>query len=213
MTNNEYKTIIKPHLDALEELIKSAYQIGKSVIGESLFKEDLYFVATLNRFVALTDGFKMLIINRNLTCCGALLRLLLDNCMRLYALNIADDMSEAIDTVISGGRFDKLKDKNGKQMRDGYLKEQIANYDAKFKIVYDSTSGYIHFSEKGFFQSVRAKEDNQFLLQISTNLNEEFNPLLIEGAEVYIHFSKFFLKIFDSIIQSKKAYDEQHKED
>lgn len=213
MTNGEYSEIIQPYLNLLDELIKSAYQIGESVIGESLFKEDLYFVATLNRFVTLTDGFKVLITNRNLTCCGALLRLLLDNCMRLYGLSIAADMNEAIDTVISGGRFDKLKDKSGKQMRDGYLKKQIANYDAKFETVYDSTSGYIHFSEKGFFQSVRAKEDNQISLQISTNLNEEFNPLLIEGAEAYTHFSRFFLKMFDSIIQNKNSYDEQHKEE
>lgn len=213
MTNQEYEERLKPYLNHINELIKSAYETGKNVIGETLFKEDLFFVATLNRFVTLTDGFKMLIINRNLTCCGALLRLLLDNCMRLYGLSIAANMNEAIDTIITGERFDKLKDKNGKQMRDGYLKEQMANYDAKFKTVYDSSSSYIHFSEKGFFQSVRAKEGNQISLQISTTLNEEFNPLLIEGVEAYIYFSRFFLKMFDSIIQNKRSYDEQHKED
>ena len=53
MTNGEYSEIIQPYLNLLDELIKSAYQIGESVIGESLFKEDLYFVATLNRFVTL----------------------------------------------------------------------------------------------------------------------------------------------------------------
>ena len=123
MTNQEYENYINAKLQVLNELIKYSYQTGKDVIGETLFKEDLFFVAILNRFATLTSGFHTLIKERNLTCCGALLRLQLDNCMRLYGLNIAEDMSNAIDTVMIGGRFDKLKDKNGKRMKDGYLKE------------------------------------------------------------------------------------------
>jgi len=134
MNNQEYEKHIESNLEVLDELIKHSYQIGKDVIGETLFKEDLFFVAILNRFATLTSGFHTLIKERNLTCCGELLRLQLDNCMRLYGLDIAEDMSNAIDTVMSGGRFDKLKDKNGKQMKDGYLKEQISNFDSRLKM-------------------------------------------------------------------------------
>lgn len=213
MNNQEYEKHIESKLEVLDELIKLSYQTGKDVIGETLFKEDLFFVAILNRFATLTSGFQTLIKERNLTCCGALLRLQLDNCMRLYGLNIAEDMSNAIDTVMSGGRFDKLKDKNGKQMKDGYLKEQISNFDSRFEDLYNSTSGYIHFADKGFFQSVRPKENNCISMQISKEISEEFNPLLIECLDAYIHYSKFFLNMFSSVIENKCTYDEQHKED
>lgn len=213
MTNQEYENYINAKLQVLNELIKYSYQTGKDVIGETLFKEDLFFVAILNRFATLTSGFHTLIKERNLTCCGALLRLQLDNCMRLYGLNIAEDMSNAIDTVMSGGRFDKLKDKNGKRMKDGYLKEQISIFDSRFEDVYNSTSGYIHFADKGFFQSVRSKENNCISMQISKEISEEFNPLLIECLDAYIHYSKFFLNMFSSVIESKRTYDEQHKEE
>lgn len=213
MTNQEYENYINAKLQVLNELIKYSYQTGKDVIGETLFKEDLLLVAILNRFATLTSGFHTLIKERNLTCCGALLRLQLDNCMRLYGLNTAEDMSNAIDTVMSGGRFDKLKDKNGKRMKDGYLKEQISIFDSRFEDLYNSTSGYIHFADKGFFQSVRSKENNCISMQISKEISEEFNPLLIECLDAYIHYSKFFLNMFSSVIESKRTYDEQHKEE
>ncbi len=205
MNNQDYKEYIKPKVQMLTDLIINSY-----VIGETLFKEDFFTIAILNRFVTLTEGFKTLILERNLTCCRALLRLQLDNCMRLYGLSIAKDIDMAIDTVISGGRFDKLKDKQGKYMKDSYLKKKLSNFDSKFETVYNSTSGYIHFSDKGIFQSVRPSDNNKVLLQITNELNEEFNPLLIECLEAYIYYAKLFLNMFNSIIESKITYDKQH---
>lgn len=210
MNNQDYKEYIKPKVQLLTDLIINSYAIGGKVIGETLFKEDFFTTAILNRFVTLTEGFKTLILERNLTCCGALLRLQLDNCMRLYGLSIAEDIDMAIDTVMSGGRFDKLKDKQGKYMKDSYLKKKLSNFDSKFETVYNSTSGYIHFSDKGIFQSVRSSDNNKVLLQITNELNEEFNPLLIECLEAYIYYAKLFLNMFNSIIESKITYDKQH---
>ena len=212
MNNQEYKEYVKQKMQSLTDLTIESYAIGRGVIGETLFKEDLFTFAILNRFVTLTEGFKTLILERNLTCCGALLRLQLDNCMRLYGLSIAEDIDKAIDTIMDGGRFDKLKDKQGKKMKDAYLKKQLSIYDSKFKTVYDATSGYIHFSNKGIFQSVRPTDDNKVRLQMTNELSDEFNPILVECLDAYIYFSKLFLNMFDSIIESKREYDERHKE-
>ena len=213
MTNEKYYDEIKPKLESLEDLKRNATEIGQKVVGESLFKQDLFFCSVLDRFVKLTDGFKILIKNRNLTCSGAMLRLLLDNCMRLYGLSIAENINDAIDIVINGEKFDKIKDLKGNQLKDCYLKEQLTKFDERFEKVYNSTSGYIHFSDKGFFQSVRARENNIIEVQISPELKEEFNSLLIEGLDAYIYFSTFFLRIFDSIIKNKESYDRQYNED
>ena len=74
---------------------------------------------------------------RNLTCVAALLRLQLDNCMRLYALYIAEDRKGFINSLMDGGKIDKLRDKNGQQMKDWYLKKELTKLDPRFSTVYD----------------------------------------------------------------------------
>ncbi|UQT49356.1 hypothetical protein M5E87_05605 [Flavonifractor plautii] len=81
------------------------------------------FAALLNRSQQLTDGFIAMVKARNLTCAAALLRLQLDNCMRLYALYIAEDRKGFINSLMDGGKIDKLRDKSGQQMQDWYLKK------------------------------------------------------------------------------------------
>lgn len=207
MLNEEYfKKIVSP-IQALRILNKEAKTLAVKIIGKNLLKEDLCLCAMLDRSIRLTDGFIPIIEGRNLTCAGALLRLQMDNCLRLFALFIANDRNEAVDRIIDGGVFNSLKDKNGKQMRDGYLKKKLDKYVPGFLVVYNQASGFIHFSNKAFYQSVHPKENHEILFQVGGEQPEKFNLVLLECVGSYIHYIKLFHKMMNIIAESKAEFD------
>ena len=192
------------------ELNENAIEIAKQMIGKNLFKTDLYFCAMLNKSMQITDGFLEMIKHRNLSCAGILLRTNIDNCLRMFAMYIAENPEDLVDCVMNGEKISRFKDKEGKYLKDFYLKEQLGKYDEKLVQVYNNASGYVHFSEKGFFQSVRAEEDNAISVQVSHNIPEEANKYIIECIEAYIHYLKLFYKLFIDLIRVKIEYDSTH---
>jgi len=211
MNNDEYYSAIVQYINSLKLLRKEGVQLSAAVIGESLFKEDLYFLAAINRCLDLIDGFIELIKNRNLTCAGALLRLQMDNCMRAYAVFIAEDKDKVVNCIISGERIDNLIDNTGKKLKDGYLKKQLNTLDHRFQQVYDQASGYIHLSTKAFYQTIVSTEDNTIETQIGHKLPDRYNETLVEGIQAFVHFTKLFYKIIEAVADSKERYDRNQK--
>ena len=76
---------INEQLDELRKLRSIGLSTIKGVIGESLFKQDLYSISLQDRCIRLNDGFVKMIEIRNLCCAGIILRSQLDNCMRVFA--------------------------------------------------------------------------------------------------------------------------------
>lgn len=212
MTNEEYLEKIVSPIEALRILNKEAKALAVKIIGQNLLKEDLCLCAMLDRSMRLTDGFISMIEARNLTCAGALLRLQMDNCLRLFALFIANDRNEAVDCIINGGIFSNLKDKDGKQMRDCHLKEELDKHDPRFSTVYNQASGFIHFSSKAFYQSVHPKENHEMLFQVGGEQPEKINPVLLECVAAYIHYIKLFHRLMNIIAESKAEFDANYEE-
>lgn len=213
MTNDELMEQLPMFIDELKRLNQEAIKIARNVIGETLFKIDLYFCAILNKSLQLTDGFISLIQVRNLASAGILLRANMDNCLRLYAMFIASDPDEVVDYLMQGKRIDNLQDKNGKQLKDWYLREQLEKYDAKFSAVYKNASGYVHFSEKGLYQSVSALDGDYHIgIQVSHEIPEKANEYIMECVQAYTHFLNLFYWMFNDIIRVKKEYDQSQKE-
>lgn len=208
LTNEDYFREIPNYITSIEQCIEDTKTISVDVIGETLFQFDLCYIGFLNRNIYLAEGFIQMIHNRNLTCAGALLRLQLDNCMRLLALNIAEDEQQVVDCILNGDNISKLKDKNGKRMTDGYLKEQLVTYDSQLSNVYNETSGFIHFSSKAFYQSVEEITDDGIRFTIGGELPEKRNEPLIECTQAFIHYYKLFLRFMKSEAEWKKKYDE-----
>lgn len=112
LTNEDYYKKMISTIEVLRVLNKEAKALAVKIIGKNLLKEDLCLCAMLDRNIRLTDGFIPMIEARNLTCAGALLRLQMDNFLRLLALFIANDRNEAVHRIIDGGIFSTLKDKD-----------------------------------------------------------------------------------------------------
>lgn len=212
MNNNIYLEKAQHYIEEIEECIKRAKNIARGVIGDNLLDIDLCFCGLLDRSIRLADGFIPMVKNRNLTCAGALLRLQLDNCLRLYALYIADDEGAVVTALLNGDKIDKLKDKKGNQMRDTYLKNELGNIDSQLPIVYENTSGFIHFSAKAIYQSIYDCNDHTIKFQVGGELNEKRNETLIECAAAYLHFYRLFLEIMKSEADWKKDFDKGMEE-
>ena len=213
MTNEEYYQEIEERITTLQTLRREAIDLSCGIIGESLLQEDFFFCASADRCIRLIDGFIPMLRERNLTCAGVLLRMQMDNCMRTYAAFIAEDRDAVVNCIIDGNPIKNLKDTNGKKMMDGYLKDEITKMDPLFSRVYDNASGYVHLSEKAFYQTVANCENNTIGLGIGTPLPEKRNETLVEGAAAYIHFVKLQFKMLKAVVESKQRYDTSHTDE
>lgn len=207
MDNTAYYTELDKYIVAIKELRSLCPSLASGIIGQTLFKEDLFFCASLNRCVQLSEGFIALLQQRNLSCAGAILRLQLDNCMRTYAAFIAKDKDAVIDCVIHGKKISDQVDTDGKKMTDAHLKKKMIAFNASFPNVYNQASGYIHLSDMAFYETVVGIEDQTITWQIGQPLQERFNPLLLEAADAFIHFTKLHYKMLHAVIDSKQRYD------
>lgn len=207
MTNTDYFDMTEKRIVRLMELRKQGISLTKGIIGETLFKEDFFFCASADRCLNLIDGFTDMLRKRNLTCVGALLRLQMDNCMRSYAAFIARDKETVIDCIISGDSINKQLSKDGTKMTDGYLKRELSKVDTRFADVYNQASGYIHLSEKAFYQTVVKVEDDSIEWQVGRELPEKRNSVLIEAADAFIHFVKLHFKMLEAVADSKRRVD------
>lgn len=212
MTNEEYFEILPAIIEKLQNLRETGKILAAGIIGQSLMKEDLFFCASTDRCMNLIDGFVCMLKERNLTCAGALLRLQLDNCMRTYAAFIAKDKDAVIDCAISGNRIDKQKDNAGNPLSDANLRKALSQLDNKFSDVYRQASGFIHLSEKAFYQTVVKCEDFKIEFQVGGKLPEKRNPVLIECADAFIHFTKLHFRMLNAVAESKTRFDKEYQD-
>lgn len=213
MDNAAYFKELEARVVQLKQLHNQCSTFASGIIGQTLFKEDLFFCASLDRCVQLSEGFILMLQQRNLTCIWAILRLLMDNCMRTYAAFIAEDKDAVIDCIINGKRISGQKDCDGNKMSDAYLKKKMTLFNKYFSDVYDCASGYIHFSDKAFYQTVISCNDKTLEWQIGQSLQERFNPLMLEAADAFIHFTKLNYKMLQAVADSKRLYDAAHEGD
>lgn len=212
MSNEEYFDLLNKNTVVLDELKNQGIKLAGGVIGKTLFKEDLFFCASLNRCMKLIDGFVLLMESRNLACVGAILRLQIDNCLRTYAAFIAQDRNKVIDCIINGNRISKERDIQGCEMTDGYLKKRLGQMDPSIAIVYDNSCGYIHLSEKAFFETVVSCDNNMLEFQVGKELPEKRNGILIEMLEAFTHYVKLHYNMIEAVVESKQRFDSGNME-
>lgn len=212
MKNEEYNIELTAYIEQLQALRKKAVPIARGIIGETLCTDDLFFCASVDRCIRLIDGLIPMLKDRNLTCVGVLLRMQMDNCMRTYAAFIAEDRNAVIRCILDGTPIKSLKDVNGNKMIDGYLKDEVAKIDPIFSKVYNNASGYVHLSEKAFYQTVDSCDNYKIEIQIGQPLPEKRNATLLEAAAAYIHFVNLHFKMLQAVADSKQRFDASRTE-
>ena len=213
MTNKEYYDYLEKIINQINAHRKEGLEIFRNILSGNFFATDLFFSASLDRCLRLIDGMNDMLRNRNLTCAGAILRLQMDNCMRTYAAYIAEDRQKVVDCLLSGKPINKEKDVNGKKLSDGHLKDEVTKLDDQFKTVYDQASGFIHLSEKAFYQTiVDTDTDGMVTMQIGGALPEKRNEPLIECAEAFLHFIELHFSMLYPVVDSKTQFEKESQE-
>ena len=110
-----------------------------------------------------------------------LLRMQLDNLVRMSYMATAPDAGDVARHVLAGGQFRKLKDREGKLLTDARLLHHAEQAHAWVAPVYEATSGWVHFSSVHVFAAVRLAPDvdgqPSTTMQIAVPLQPERIPL------------------------------------
>lgn len=203
-----YEVWLKQIGKRLEDIRKEGLQLATAVIGQTLYSEDLYILSIIDKCLRLIDGFTNMLEHRNLTCAGILLRVQIDNCMRTYALYVAADKNEVVKSILDDTvQLNKLKSKDGSRMTDQYLKQQLEKLDQRFGSVYKESSGYIHHSEKAFYNIASIKEPNVLELDMGHPLTQRFDALFQECADAFLFFVRFQYFLTKPVVDSKRRVD------
>src|SRR5690554_2989514 len=148
VTEEDLFLIIEDLIEVEKLLLKEAKIFLRM---EFINTTDLYHSAIINRAISFIRGFKLLASENNYISSVPIIRMQIDNCLRLYAGSIVADYSVFYYEYLKGTHIRNLKDMNGKRMTDSYLVKQLDEVFPGIQNLYKNTSGYIHLSNKHSF--------------------------------------------------------------
>lgn len=163
------------NIEQMEDGIRK-YFAQAMIADPTIYIVDLVIIGALKRTLALADGFRGHIRERNFTCAGALLRLQLDTALRLYGGSLYGKPSAYADAIFRGKRIDKLKDRRGQRMTDSYLAEQMSRNYPWVKKMYVELCDFIHFSNRPFFAAVEKLGDKDGLFNFVIGAKDPPRP-------------------------------------
>jgi hypothetical protein len=190
--------------DSLDHLLSRSLDRSMNISIDLLGKEnqssfDRFIVSALMRSKYLTEAYFELVSRSNYMASLHVIRLNLDNILRVYAGFICKNPDEFADAFIAGRRVRDLRDKNGKKMFDSYLTEKISQKkDLEWvQEFYNEMSGFIHFSDK-HYEHIFEKDGSGYLgdndnmkISIAERLEkitkmEQMNEILFSQASSHI---------------------------
>lgn len=163
---------IRKTLEELKQYQQKHRELEKTVIqanSGTLYPLDLLVLATLNRSAHLLRGFISLVEDRNFIAAAPLIRLQLDNCLRLFASTLVEDPHQFTLNIIAGQPVRRQRDRDNELMTDKRLVSQLAQHFPWVEKVYEVTSSYIHLSEKHFFHIMQASQEDRSISILLTD--------------------------------------------
>lgn len=154
---NEHKSLSHEDLESLKKLRYEHFALAKKVAradNNNVYMFDILINATLNRSICLLKGFISLIHTHNLVVAAPLIRLQIDNCLRLHAASLVSDPHKFALQVLEGIQIKDIKDRTGHKLSDKYLVDKLTEQIPWVRDVYLNTSGYIHLSDKHIYNSL-----------------------------------------------------------
>lgn len=146
-------------------------------------------IGIARRSCALTSGFKSMLKDRNSLCALALVRMQLDNSLRLYAGFFSKDRIKFSKNVLNGKIISKMKADDNQPMTDNYLARRVSRVNPWVINVYKKTSGYIHFSEEHIREAFRHRGGGNFELIIGPNDFDRKDVDFLEPLECFAHIT------------------------
>jgi len=146
-----------------------------------VYEIDLVLAGVMVRSYSIVDGFLDAFDAWNPIVAAPLVRMQIDNLVRLSYMCRAPDSTDVARHVVLGGEFRKLADDDGKLLTDARLVYHAKEFHPWVEAVYQATSGWVHFSPAHVYAAVRLKRDEEGAatdtLTITVPLTEKDIPL------------------------------------
>lgn len=127
-------------------------KLTKMAAGK-VYPLDLFFDGIYNRSLSLIQATLTLLDSSNYMAAASIVRLHLDNFLRLNASWLVDKPHDFVLEVMNGKAIKNIKDKKGNKMLDGYLVDEATKKYPWVKEVYEKACGYVHFSGTHIFSN------------------------------------------------------------
>jgi hypothetical protein len=111
-----------------------------------IYEIDLVLAGVMVRSYGLLDGFLDAINASNPVVAAPLVRLQIDNLVRVSYMVHAPSASDVARHIVSGGEFRTWKDAEGRKLTDARRLEHAEEFHPWVRRVYAATSGWVHFS-------------------------------------------------------------------
>lgn len=174
--NTDEKPLV--NIESLKSSREDHYALLGKILeadGRALYGIDLVIIAVMHRSISLIDGFARMVEDRNALCANALLRLQLDNIIRLHACWLVDNPHSIALLLLEGGRLNKVKSRVGKPLSDAYLVSEASKLYPWLKKVYEKTSGFIHLSQPHMLAPLaKIDEDGTVGMEVGSGLGREW---------------------------------------
>jgi hypothetical protein len=179
-------------LDAMnKKLNQTAIDIFTNETNRKLLSKPSHFTFSIvHRAIEINKGFRTLAEANNWITAINLIRLQADNCMRLFALSLVPDRLDFYNRIQNGEHIRNIKDAEGNKMTDQYLSTKLNELYPGFRLLYENTSGLIHFSNEHIkINTDRIDDGDDFMMYIRLAETTEF-PI---GKKVDYAFNMFIV--------------------
>lgn len=170
---------VEENLLKLEKLfIREIKEISNIEKGQ-LSKLTDFVMSITDRAISFNRAFITLTNHYNYQSAICLIRLQIDNSLRLFAYSIANNSFEFYDKILQGIHIGNLVDRENNKMTDEHLTNQLDKLFPGIKLLYKNTSGYIHFSKNHLFLNKNIEQESEEKLKVRTKIGD------IDRLEIY----------------------------
>ena len=175
MKEHTVKTLAS--IEKLRKLREDLPSLGSEIMhagSMSMYPMDMVIIGIVKRCLSTTSALEKLVLEWNMTCARAILRMQLDTVLRLSAFWLSPDLQRMAMDVMGGKQINKMKDRDNCKMTDLYLSRKLGERFDWIPRVYKYTSGYIHFSERHLFDPIREINDKERTVNFVIN-DKDYN--------------------------------------
>lgn len=175
MKKHTVKTLAS--IEKLRNLREDLPSLGNAIIHSgnmSMHPMDMVIIGIVKRCLSTTSALEKLVLEWNMTCARAVLRMQLDTVLRLSAFWLSTDLQKMAMDVMGGKQINKMKDRDNCKMTDSYLFQKLGERFDWIPRVYKYTSGYIHFSERQLFDPINEINNKERIVNFVIN-DKDYN--------------------------------------
>jgi hypothetical protein len=133
-------------------------EIMGAVVSQTIYLPDLLMWSFGQRSFALLDGFLCSFDSWNLLVAAPLVRLQIDNLVKLSYAATCPNMDALTQALLGGQEFRTMTDVEGKRLTDRRLVELAAPMHAWLEPVYERACGWVHLSPLHLFLGTQAHD-------------------------------------------------------